>query len=194
MEEEEIFLLLTCTHAHAAGEERISPRDGDFCCEREREREGEREKRMNFLIAPLLAMEKFPSREDASRERKRERGVARDEKLSYPSPHDGNNFRHEKMRGEREKAQEGEGEEGRRIGRKGGEEIDTGERKKGARDIIVFVAREKGGMRTRVRAREKEGGRDSERQRKNEEGKERRKKRWTVGERESERAGGRTGD
>ena len=49
------------------------------------------------------------------------------------------------MQGEREIV-EGEGEEGRR-GRKGGEEIDTRERGKDARDGIVSVKREKEGMR-----------------------------------------------
>ena len=70
------------------------------------------------------------------------------------------------MRGERKKAEEGEGEEGRRRGRKGGEEIDSCERGKDACNGIVSVAREKGGAHTRTCKR---GGRDSGRERKNKE-------------------------
>ena len=52
---------------------------------------------------------------------------------------------------------EGEGEEGRRRGRKGGEEIETRERGKGTREGIVSVAREKGDTRKCARSGEKEG-------------------------------------
>ena len=73
-------------------------------------------------------------------EREREREASQERRGSpHTSPHDGNNFRHEKMQGEREKVEEGEGEEGRRRGRKIGEEIDTRERGKGARDGIVSI-------------------------------------------------------
>ena len=73
-------------------------------------------------------------------EREREREASQERGGSpHTSPHDGNNFRHKKVQGEREKVEEGEGEEGRRRGRKGGEEIDTRERGKGLRDEIVSV-------------------------------------------------------